>query len=463
MKILYIGAGYVGACSAAVSAESGHDVLVYDINKNKIKKLVSLDKDIIESCIYEEGLGELIIRNKNRLHFTSNINQVKKFINKTEAVFMCLPTPEKNDSGETDLTYYEKATRSLAKILASRNNSGQSQYILIINKSTVPINTFKRTKAILDSHKVINYGIGSNPEFLAEGKAIEGSIRPQRIAVGAWQKKDFLIFRDIYKRFYESPKTSYVEVNPQEAETGKLLANFILFNRLAICFDVAGRVCEKFSDLHYENVRKIIISDKRIGGWGFYDSLFAGGSCFIKDTRSLAHQLAKKEAVVNSIINTLEANNRQISNFLARPENELGYDWDGKNVALLGLAFKRDTNDIRNSAALKVTDFLLAKRVKNIKAYDPVAGDNYRKYYSDNKKIKLANDEAEAIVKTDALVIATDWPQFREIMPLIKEKLPQGALIMDGRRMLQPKYNELSRAGYHIIAVGSPLIRSKLR
>ncbi|MCK4553948.1 UDP-glucose/GDP-mannose dehydrogenase family protein [Candidatus Parcubacteria bacterium] len=459
MKLLYIGAGYVGACSAAVNTDSGHDALVYDIDKEKIKKLFSLSKDIIESCLFEEGLGELIIRNKDRLNFTCNLDRVKKFINQTEAVFMCLPTPEKGKSGETDLTYYEEAVKILAKILTKRNNNTQSQYILIINKSTVPIDTAGKTKEILDSFGVVNYGVGSNPEFLVEGKAIEGSIRPQRVVVGAWRQKDFLIFRDIYKRFYESPKTAYIEVNPIEAEAGKLLANFILFNRLIICFDVVGRVCERFNNLHYESVRKIIIADKRIGSWGFYNSLFAGGSCLIKDTKSLTYQLAKKEAAVNLLINTLEANFQQIDNFLARPESELQFDWSGKKIGLLGMAFKRDTNDIRNSAALNITDFLLEKKVKYIKAYDPVAIDNFKNYYDNQKKIILAKDETEAIFKADVLIIATDWPQFRELTEKIKANLNKGGLIMDGRRMLQHKYNELSQAGYNIIAVGSPLIK----
>jgi len=210
MKLLYVGAGYVGACSAAVSAESGHDALVYDIDKDRIKKLSSFDKDAIESCLFEDGLGELIIRNKDRLCFTGDLDKVKKFINQVEAVFMCLPTPEKDKSGETDLTYYEKATKSLANILVKRNNGKQSQYTLVVNKSTVPIGTAIKTKEILDSFGTVNYSVGSNPEFLVEGKAIEGSIRPQRIVAGAWRKKDFLIFRDIYKRFYESPKTAYI-------------------------------------------------------------------------------------------------------------------------------------------------------------------------------------------------------------------------------------------------------------
>lgn len=462
MKILYFGGGFVGACSAAVSADSGHEVLVYDINTELIKKLSSNDKDMIESALFENGLGEMIIRNASRIKFSDNIDEVFKYINETEAVFMCLPTPEKDSTGQTNLAFYEKAATDLGKVLVERNNKAQSQYVLLINKSTVPIEMVNRTKEIMDSLGVINYGVGSNPEFLVEGKAIEGSIRPSRIVVGAWDDRDFKIMRNIYNRFCESPSVTYIEVNPFEAAAGKLLANYMLFTRLANCYDVVGRVCEKFDNLHYETLRKILISDSRIGEWGFFDSVFAGGSCFIKDARSLAYQIEGKGAVADLVKDTLAANQRQLDNFMARAEKEVGYDWTDKKVGLLGLAFKRDTNDARNSGALGIVDFLLAKGVNMISAFDPVAGTNFLKYYTDNQdkeKIILVDAEDKAMTGVDVLIIAADWPQFREIENKIKNYLPKGSLIMDGRRMLQYKYNNLMEFGYSIIAVGSPLIK----
>ncbi len=460
MKILYIGGGYVGACSAAVGADSGHNVLICDIDNKKIANYSSFNKEKIESVIYEEGLADLFIKNKERIKFYSDYSSLKEDLSEVSAVFMCLPTPEKDESGQADLKYYKQAVNDLAGALKMRNGGKQSQYILIINKSTVPLGMTNITKEILDSHGVKNYGTGSNPEFLVEGKAIEGSISPQRVVVGAWKEKDFEIMRDIYKRFYDSPNTEYIEVNPVEAEAGKLLANYILFNRLATCFDVVGRTCEKFDKLHFENVRKILISDQRIGNWGFYDSLFAGGSCFIKDARSLDFQLREKSVETEIISDTLRANERQLKEFLSRPELELDYDWEGKTVGLLGLAFKRDTDDIRNSAALGVTDFLLKKKVKQIRAYDPIASKNYRNYY-DDKEILIVDRKKKAMKDADVLIITTDWPQFRELTYDIKEILPKGALIMDGRRMLQHKYKELSEAGYNIISVGSPIIIKK--
>ncbi len=464
MKILYFGSGYVGTCSAAVSADSGHEVLVYDINQELIKKLSSFDKDTIESSLFEKGLGEFVVRNQARLKFTYELAAIEQFIDEVGAVFMCLPTPEKDGSGETDLSYYEKATIDLGKILVKRNSGEQSQYTLIINKSTLPIEMADKTKEILDSMGVKNYGVGSNPEFLVEGNAIEGSIRPPRIVVGAWNDRDFKIFRDIYNRFVEAPNVGYIEVNPKEAAAGKLLANYFLFNRLVNCYDIVGRASEKFQDLHFENLRKILISDSRIGEWGFYNSLFAGGSCLIKDARSLSHQLKEKEAQVDMINYTLEANQRQLKNFISRAQSELNYTWSGKRVGLLGLSFKRDTNDIRNSPAIYLTKFLLKAEIEQIKVYDPAAGPGFIKYFSNHenfKKIILADSEIKAMSNVDVLIIATDWPQFRGLPELIKDYLTKGSLIMDGRRMLQYKYDDLANLGYNIIAVGSPLIKAK--
>lgn len=463
MKILYIGGGYVGACSAAVAADSGHNVIVYDIDQEKIGKYSTYETGKIESCIFEEGLAELIIKNRNRLQFSSDLPGIQNQLDNIEAVFMCLPTPEKDETGETNLSYYEAAVKDLGQVLEARNAGEQSQYILIINKSTVPLGMNNRAQEILADLGVKNFGVGSNPEFLVEGKAVEGSIRPQRIVVGAWQEKDFKIFRDIYKRFADSPTTQYIEVNPREAEAGKLLANYTLFNRLAVCFDVVGRTCEQFDYLRFENVRKVLISDARIGNWGFYDSLYAGGSCFIKDARSLAYQLQSKGVATDLVSDALGANQRQLAMFLDRPEKELNYDWTGKKIGILGLAFKRDTDDIRNSAAIGVVDFLLEKNVAQIKAFDPVAGQNFRKHYQNNDKLEIVENQKQALAEVDVIFITTDWPEFRELNGSIKDVAGKNALLMDGRRMLQHRYEELSEAGLDVIAVGSPLIEAKTK
>lgn len=460
MNILYIGAGFVGACSAAISSDSGHKTLVFDIDTKKISLLGSSDRDQIESCLHETGLGDLLIHNKDRITFTTDYTAVENFLETADAVFMCLPTPEIGETGESNLTYYFDAAQKLAEALVKRNKGTQSQYLVIINKSTVPIDMIDRTEEILTQHGVQNFGVVSNPEFLVEGKAIEGSLRPDRVVVGARNEKEFALMRSIYQRFFDSPNVQYIEVNPREAAAGKLLANFVLFNKLAVCFDVVGRTCEAFDDLHFEQIRRILTSDPRIGNWGFYDSLYAGGSCFIKDARSLSHQLQIAGANADIVSGTYLANNRQLELFLSRAETEAGFDWKGKSVALLGLAFKRDTNDTRNAPSVEIMHFLNEKSVGKVFLYDPAAKDLFATQFPGSEKNVYVDHEFEAIKDADVVIITTDWPQFRGLadMLMAEKKRP---LILDGRRMLQHRYQDLVGAGFHIIAVGSPFLAGK--
>ncbi|MBT3538539.1 UDP-glucose/GDP-mannose dehydrogenase family protein [Candidatus Parcubacteria bacterium] len=462
MNILYIGSGFVGACSAAISAASGHNVLVYDIDENKVKMLGSGDRDTVEACLFEDGLGDLLVRNKERIEFTLDYNKVETFLDTCDGIFMCLPTPEIGETGESNLTYYFDAAEKLSQALVKRNKGIQEKYIVIINKSTVPIDMVNKTQEIMDAAGVKNYGVVSNPEFLVEGKAIEGSLRPDRVVVGAWKEKDFEIMRRMYQRFYDSPTVTYIEVNPKEAAAGKLLANFTLFNKLAICFDVVGRTCETFDDLNYESLRKVLATDPRIGTWGLYDSLYAGGSCFIKDSRSLSHQLQTAGQGATLVSETHLANKRQLEMFIGRAEKEAGFDWTNKKVALIGTAFKRDTNDIRNSPSIDIGHFLKEKQVEEVHIYDPAAMDNFKLVFEENDQFIYHSHEFEAIKDCDVIIIATDWPQFRgladAIIPELKKEKP---LIMDGRRMLQHRYNDLREAGFEVIAVGSPFIKGK--
>jgi UDPglucose 6-dehydrogenase len=459
MNILYIGAGFVGACSAAVSANSGHKTLVFDIDKKKIEMLGSGDRDTIESCLFEEGLGDLLVRHKELLRFTTDYGDVEAFLNDCDAVFMCLPTPEIGETGESDLRFYVAAAEQLGAALKKRNGGAQSTYVVIVNKSTVPIAMIDRTKEILGAAGAQHYGVVSNPEFLVEGKAIQGSLKPDRVVVGAESEKDFSVMRRVYQRFVDSPSVEYIEVNPKEAAAGKLLANFTLFNKLAVCFDVIGRTCETFPDVQFEAVRKILTTDPRIGSWGLYDSLYAGGSCFIKDARSLSHQLQTAGTDAALVSETYLANKRQLETFIGRAERQAGFAWTGKTVALLGTAFKRDTNDIRNSPAIDIVNFCMENGVKHLHIYDPAALPMMRSVFPESEKIAYVESAEAAMHGADAIVIAADWPQFRGLAETL---LSQSArpLIMDGRRMLQHRYDDMQKAGFNIIAVGSPFMKA---
>ncbi len=466
MNILYIGGGFVGACSAAVSADSGHQTLVCDVDKDKVAKLSSGDRDTIQSCLHEEGLAELLIRNKNMITFTTDLAEVKEFAHSVDAVFMCLPTPEKAGAeGESDLSYYEQSVKDIGPMLAARNDGTQSKRLVIVNKSTVPIKMIDYTEELFKNQGVQNFGIVSNPEFLVEGKAIEDSVHPDRVVVGANNEADFVVMREVYRRFYDSTNVKYLEVNPYEAACGKLLANYLLFNKIVNAYDVVGRTCEYFPNMNYEQVRKILVADPRIGTWGLYDSLFAGGSCFIKDAASLAHQLESAGTHAHLVRGILDANVFQRDHFFSRAETEANFEWAGKTVTILGLAFKQDTNDLRNSGALGIIQQLLGAGVAKIKAYDPASMNEAKKYFNPaknalNAKIEYVADVATALQESNAVIICTDWPQFKTAAQTILENTKPPYLIMDGRRIINTDYPELIKNGYDVIAVGSPFLKA---
>lgn len=459
MNILYIGGGFVGTCSAAAAAHAGHTVLVYDIDPEKMERLGSGDRDQINSALYEQGLPDLLIRHADKITFTASYNDVLSFLDTVDAVYMCLPTPEIGETGESNLSYYESAATEMAANLAKRNGGAQDKYVVIVNKSTVPIDMVDRTKDIFDAHGVTGYGVVSNPEFLVEGKAVIGSLKPDRVVVGAWNEEDFAVMRKVYQQFYDASDVRYLEVNPKEAAAGKLLANFYLFNKLAICFDVIGRTAEAFNDVSFEQLRSIITSDDRISDWGFYDSLYAGGSCFIKDARSLAHQLqtvGENPVIVNE---TYLANKRQLDRFLGRAQKEAGFDWSGKTVALLGTAFKRGTNDVRNSPSIDIVRFCQEQTVGQVRVYDPAAIPMFQGIYPASEQIMYVESEAAAIAGADVVIVSADWPQFATVASDIAQS-EKNPLVMDGRRMLHHEYETLVAAGSAIISVGAPFIPS---
>ncbi len=458
MNILYIGSGFVGACSAAVSADSGHKTLVFDIDEQKVAALGSEDRDTIEGCLHEKGLGDLLVRSKERISFTTDYSLVESFLDTCDAIFMCVPTPEIGETGESDLKYYRMAAETLATALAKRNDGKQNKYTVIVNKSTVPINMVDQTKDILDEHGVTGVGVVSNPEFLVEGKAIEGSLKPSRVVVGAWEEQDFAVMRKVYERFRQATDVPYFEVNPKEAAAGKLLANYYLFNRLAVCFDVIGRTCETFDDVSFEEIRRILTSDKRIGTWGFYDSIYAGGSCFIKDARSLSHQLQSEGANPAMVNETYQANKRQLELFLSRAKTDAKISWAGKTVAVLGLAFKRDTNDIRNSPSIDMVRTLQEDGVGKLSLYDPAASGMFAQLFPEDDQITYASHEMEAVKDADVVIIATDWPQFQGLADMMMAEGTARPLIMDGRRMLSHRYGELLAANFSILPVGGPYL-----
>jgi len=464
MYTIYMGAGFVGACSAAVTADSGHHVLAYDIDSERIARLSSLDAERIEGCIHEQGLAELVIKHQSRLAFSDDPTVLAGWVEKAEVIFICLPTPEQAN-GASDLSYFTRGTEELGKLLAKRNGGKQDRRVLIVNKSTVPIDAIDISRRILQPLGVRNFGIASNPEFLVEGKAIDGSIHPERVIVGAESAQDFETMRSLYQRFIDSSTVQYLEMNPYEAAAVKLLANTALFARLAFTFAAAGRICEIFPNINYENVRRGITGDSRIGRWGFYNSLFAGGSCLIKDTEALAYQMEERGADAGFLRSALAANRYQADHFYERAAGEANFSFAGKRVAVLGLAFKQDTNDMRHSGAILIIRRLLADGALEIRAYDPAAQETAQSIFpaAEYARITYHNSAEEAITGSDAIFICTDWPQFRALGEYIAESCHAPCLVMDGRRMLERHYGSLAALGMQVIAVGSPIFGAQDR
>ena len=464
MNILYIGAGFVGSCSAAVMAKFGHNAVVFDINKERIDILNTFDRDLIESALFEQDLGSLIVQNKQRIVFTNDYNKFASHLDLADVIFICVPTPIKNNEvGDYDLSYFDGAVSQLSQVLLNRNNGTQEKYIVIATKSTVPIDTQEKLVKFFENSGVKNFGVISNPEFLVEGRAVKDSFSPDRVVVGATQEKDFMIMREFYQRFYNAPGVSYVEVNPREAAAGKLISNYILLSRLVTTFDVVGRASEIIPGINFEKLRKIITTDRRIGGYGFYNSVYAGGSCLTKDSSALAYQLENSAGNTEQIRNVLHGNIFQLNNFFERISRDAGFVVKGKSLAVLGLSFKRDTNDIRNSGALDTLVRLVESGASQLRIYDPVSINVFKKVYGDKygNLIIYCQDEEEALRGTAGCFILTDWPQFSTLDQLILKVCPTPYLIADGRRMISQSYTKLQDVGYDIMALGSPFIRGK--
>ena len=456
MNILIIGAGWVGATHAAVLASTGHNVCAYDVNKEKIADLASGDETRIERNIYEPELAHVIKSHPENLKFVSDLNALEQFIDITDVIFLCLPTPAHELEFPPEKRTLYIALKALSESLCKRNQKTQSKYLLIATKSTTPIGTAELIKQKLESHGVKNFGVGSNPEFLVEGKAIENSQNPDRVIIGVSSKKDEELLKEVYRHLSSS---KFKVGSPTDAEAIKLLSNFELFSRIITTFQVAGRFCELIPGLTFENIFSGLTSDERIPKWGHYTSLYAGGSCFKKDAENLL-RIAKQydsEYTKELLKTIIEGNENQLQRFYERAKKEAKITFKGKKIALLGTTFKQGTNDVRGSPSLPLTEWLYRDGA-TIKAYDLKGEEMYKNAFKnkpEEKIITVCHNIQEALKDTDACIICTDWPEFKFITEHIL-KLKKPYLIMDGRRCLAKDYKQLNTAGFSIIAVGSP-------
>ncbi len=457
MKIIVVGTGFVGLTHAAVLSEYGHEVIAYDIDEERINAYQTGSREKIERYVNEPGLVASIAENKDRyLFFTTD---VRDHVEGTDVIFLCLNTPPKRD-GSSDLSYYLNATHYLAELLVARENKNR---VVLVNKSTVPIGTARLLQNIMDEHNVENFGVASNPEFLAQGSAIAGSRRPDRVVIGADTEEDLLILRRVYSQFVNHVRIRYLETTPETAEAIKYMANTLLLTYISFWNGVGGRLSESFSNVRMEDLKIGVTSDERISTWGSYVSNGAGGSCFGKDIQSLIYQLNKAGRPTNLLQAVYNINEYQKTYLVDRAMYEGHFNFNQKTVALLGLAFKKRTNDMRDSAALKVVESLLAKGVKSIRAYDPLAMEDARNIWFNPEKnhlfdrISYHESAKEAIDNSDALYISTDWEEFRGLAHTIQSSVKPPYLVIDGRRMI-PDFDALVKSGYEYLPVGGVLL-----
>lgn len=436
-KICVVGTGYVGLVSGTVFAATGNDVICVDIDPEKVAKL---SQGI--PTIYEPGLEPILQKNvrEGRLHFTSNLEEA---VLQSIITFLCLPTPPHED-GSADLTHLLNVAKDIAQIFKKHNITDNR---VIVNKSTVPVGTADKVKAIFDEiFPEHNVAVASNPEFLREGFAVEDSMKPERIVIGTRSKFAEEILRDLYEPFVRSGNPIYV-FDERTAEVVKYAANAFLATKISFMNDLSA-FCEAVG-ADIEKVRIGIGSDSRIGKRFLFAGIGFGGSCFPKDIRALIKTAEEVGTPLTIVKATYEVNQKQIRRFIDKILNFFNSDVKGKNFALWGLSFKPNTDDVREAPAFKVIDALLENNA-NVYAYDPEAMENTKKHYGE--KIKYANNMYECLENADALIIATEWTVFRNPNFKKMKELMRNPVIFDGRNLYT--FEEMDKYGFEYICIG---------
>ncbi len=453
MKIIVAGTGYVGLVHAAVCSEYGHEVYAYDNDEKKMAAFATGETTAIEKYVNEPGLSTIIRETLHKYLFFST--DLAPIIEGADAIFLCLPTPP-NLNGSTNLTVYDAALRHIAGIAAKRRNKRR---LVFVNKSTVPIGTARHLETILKEHGVENFGICSNPEFLAEGSAVADARKPDRVVVGCDAEQDFRILRRIYSQFTNHVRIKYIETTPETAESIKYVANTMLLTYISFWNGVGAKIGEGFPNVRIDDLRAGVTADARISTWGSFVSNGAGGSCFGKDIASLIYQLRGVNVGTKMLEASYEVNEYQKIYLIDRAVNEVGFQFNNKTVAVLGLAFKKRTNDMRDASSIKVVESLLGRGAARIRAYDPLANEAAQQVFDPSKnilfeKIEYHDTARTAIEGSDALFVSSDCEEFRGLSRTVEETVKPPYLVIDGRRMI-PDFDELTRKGYGYLAVGA--------
>jgi len=313
------------------------------------------------------------------------------------------------------------------------------------------------------AHDVKNFGIASNPEFLAEGTAVEQARKPDRVVVGCDHEEDFRILRRVYSQFTNHVRIKYIESTPETAEAIKYVANTMLLTYISFWNGVGAKIGERFPNVRIDDLRQGVTADDRISTWGSFVSNGAGGSCFGKDIASLIYQLRQVNVSTKMLEASYEVNEYQKVYLIERAIAEAGFKFNNKTIAVLGLAFKKHTNDMRDASSIKVIESLLGKGAARVKAYDPLAIDSAKAVFDPSQnilfdKIEYYDTAKEAIEGSDALFISSDCEEFRGLSRTVEEMISPPYLVMDGRRMI-PDFEDIVSKGYAYLAVGSMLMK----
>ncbi|MFL2582113.1 MAG: UDP-glucose dehydrogenase family protein [Flavobacteriales bacterium] len=431
MKISIIGTGYVGLVSGTCFAETGNQVICVDIDENKLQRL--RDGKV---PIYEPQLDVLFERNirQGRLKFT---NSLKEAVDQTDLIFLALPTPPGED-GSADLSYVLNVAKELGEII--------SEYKVIVDKSTVPVGTAEKVNAAIQENAKVDFDVVSNPEFLREGFAVEDFLKPDRVVIGTSSERARKVMEELYRPFVRQGNP-ILFMDEKSAELTKYAANSFLATKISFMNEIAN-ICELLG-ADVDKVRIGIGSDTRIGKRFLFPGIGYGGSCFPKDVKALIRS-SKQEGYDFKILNSVEeVNSTQKTIIVRKIKNYFGNDLSGKKIALWGLAFKPDTDDIREAPSRYIIDELIEAGAE-ISAFDPEAMDNIKRIYAN--KISYGANEYEVLENADALLIATEWgvfrnPDFSRVTQLLKNKV-----IFDGRNLYD--LEKMTSLGYRYYSIG---------
>lgn len=435
MNIAIVGTGYVGLVSGACFAEMGIDVTCVDINPEKIKCLLNG-----EIPIYEPGLDDLVKRNveAGRLHFTTDLTTC---LDNVEVVFSAVGTPPDED-GSADLQYVLEVARTFGRNI--------KKYTILVTKSTVPVGTAKKVKAVIEEEltkrgEQIDFEVASNPEFLKEGAAIKDFMSPDRVVVGIESDRAKKVMERLYRPFQMNNYRLYFMDIPS-AEMTKYAANAMLATRISFMNDIAN-LCDLVG-ANVDMVRKGIGADTRIGSKFLYPGCGYGGSCFPKDVKALA-RTAREYGYTMGVIEAVEAvNERQKEIVVKKLQDKLG-TLRGKTIALWGLAFKPETDDMRGAPALVVIEKLLEAGA-SVKVYDPVAMDECRRRIGD--RVVYCKDMYDVVIDADALAVLTEWKEFRIPSWSVIKRVMKQSVLVDGRNIYSK--DEVIAEGFEYAAIG---------